>query len=390
MPSRMSSTINTPAGLQVQCTRRAPDFKKILIFFVHFNEKSPVSNFKGGLYIESQDDTCGHTDMNKLIAAFPLLKENASKRWVLPAQCNRVLHVILTITWDHIPREDQVAGLQMVTSSVYCEVRTEYLNAVWKNVMQQHLTSGRKHENVATLHLGTGPRVTLAQTSHCQWYFTLSVSQEAIPTFNFRISAQTQLLLTKVIKMSWWCSPPYIKKKKKIQAKFSAHFLRDIFAQTTSHIPPRFQLTCARRTRGDAQETFKEVRTFRSPVTNVACTTTPPFWLMFLFLMFQEVEASAAPTIREVPRFYPVMPQSSDHLRPAPILCFPPHALNRLVCAIKSTFTIILRSITDTTSPQNVLHLTTVLGNLARFHSSVWQIRFWLYENRVQQQNKKM
>jgi len=62
---------------------------------------------------------------------------------------------------------------------------------------------------------------------------------------------------------------------------------------------------------------------------------------MFLFLMFQEVEASAVAGTREVPRFYPVMPQSSNHLRPAPILCFLPHALNRLVMCHKSTFTII-------------------------------------------------
>ena len=38
---------------------------------------------------------------------------------------------------------------------------------------------------------------------------------------------------------------------------------------------------------------------------------TPSFIFMFLYLMFQEVEASTAPATRKVPRFYPVMPQSS-------------------------------------------------------------------------------
>ena len=65
----------------------------------------------------------------------------------------------------------------------------------------------------------------------------------------------------------------------------------------------------------------------------IFCLPLQPFF--FLFFMFQRVEASAAPDTHKIPRFYPVMPQS-HHLRPAPISCCLPHALDRLVCTIKT------------------------------------------------------
>jgi hypothetical protein len=57
---------------------------------------------------------------------FSLCNKNASEHWILPAQCIRVFHVILTINWDHTPTEGPVVGLQIVTSSVYYEVGTEH------------------------------------------------------------------------------------------------------------------------------------------------------------------------------------------------------------------------------------------------------------------------
>ena len=155
----MSSTINMPVGLQVQCTRRAPDFNKSWIIPRYILMKISSIKFQRRS-VHWTPAWYMRTDRYEQVnSRFFAVERERAQHWILPPPCYRVLHVILTLTRCHTPTEDPVAGLQMVTPSVYCEVRTEHFNTIWKNVMQQHLTSGRKHENVATLHLGRGPRV---------------------------------------------------------------------------------------------------------------------------------------------------------------------------------------------------------------------------------------
>ena len=85
----------------------------------------------------------------------------------------------LTINWDHTPAEHPVAGLQMVTSSVYCEVRTDYLNTIWKDVMRQHLTSGKQASGRGKAILGRGSWVAQVQL---QMMYTLSAQHSNITT----------------------------------------------------------------------------------------------------------------------------------------------------------------------------------------------------------------